>query len=520
MGSFISPQQFLQCLCPSIATPMLIVAIVTLAYLAWYHHPKYGKNPGPKLYPVLGCFPEIIWNMKTVHDWVTRMIEKSPNMTMRTSRPMSAEFWVTADPANVEHMLKTNFENYPKGRDVHEIMVDLLGSGIFNADGSMWKLQRQVANREFTTRSLRSFMAGSVTEELHGRLIPLLTKFCSTGVRIDLQDLFTRFTFDTICKLGFGVDPACLDPSLPTVKFARAFDAATSLTSERFFNYPFLWKTMRKLDVGPEKLLREAVVDIDAFAMYVIQSRRQQMQGRGLGVEKLDLLSRFMGLTPEDYPREVVAEGSSNKHHQIGRQVYSDVFLRDIVISFVLAGRDTSSSGLSWFFWLLSRNPHVEDSIYQELLTVLRSRGQPPPTLGAKQPTSLGFEELKQLHYLHAAITESMRLYPPVPIDIKQAAGADVWPDGTRIIPNAKVAYSAYAMGRMPSIWGDDCLEFRPQRWLSNGVFVPDSSYKFAAFHVSAFFLPRFLANRDESGHWSRQTFEAHVHAHCLSNTG
>lgn len=499
MGNIIIPQQFLQWLSPSVSTSMLIVA-VTLAYLAWYHHPKYGKNPGPKLYPVLGCFPEVICNMETIHDWVTRMIEKSPNMTMRMSRPMSKRFWITADPVNVEYMLKTNFENYPKGRDVHEIMVDLLGSGIFNADGSMWKLQRQVANREFTTRSLRSFMAGCVMEELHGRLIPLLTKFCSTGVSIDLQDLFTRFTFDTICKLGFGVDPACLAPSLPAVKFAHAFDAATSLTSERFFNYSLLWKAMRKLDIGSEKLLREAVADVDEFAMYVIQTRRKQMQGRGLidsgdqGVEKLDLLSRFMGLAPEGYPREVevdfVAEGSSNEQQQFGRQVYSDVFLRDIVISFVLAGRDTSSSGLSWFFWLLSRNPHVEDAIYQELLTILQSRGQQQqPNLSPKQPTNLSFEELKQLHYLHAAITESMRLYPPVPMDIKQAAGDDVWPDGTRITQNVKVAYSAYAMGRMPSIWGDDCLEFRPQRWLSDGVFVPDSSYRFAVFHVSASFL-------------------------------
>lgn len=241
------------------------------------------------------------------------------------------------------------------------------------------------------------------------------------------------------------------------------------------------------------------------------------MQGRGSidsgnqGVEKLDLLSRFMGLAPEDYPREAevefVAEGSSNEQQQFGRQVYSDVFLRDIVISFVLAGRDTSSSGLSWFFWLLSRNPRVEDAIYQELLTILQSRGQEQqqqPNLSPKQPTSLSFEELKQLHYLHAAITESMRLYPPVPMDIKEAAGDDVWPDGTRITPNVKVAYSAYAMGRMPSIWGDDCLEFRPERWLSDGVFVPESSYKFAVFHVSASFLHRFLSNHDESGYRSR----------------
>jgi hypothetical protein len=143
---------------------------------------------------------------------------------------------------------------------------------------------------------------------------------------VDLQDILSRFTFDTICKLGFGVDPECLDPRslfLPnanTNKFAAAFDTATSLTRNRFISF-WLWKILRALDLGPEKRLREAVAHINEFAMFIIKTRRKQLLAQaaaaavddgddqkpgnkldagGASGEHLDLLSRFMGLATLD----------------------------------------------------------------------------------------------------------------------------------------------------------------------------------------------------------------------------
>jgi len=124
---------------------------------------------------------------------------------------------MTANPETVEYILKTNFENYPKGIIMRRNFCDLLGEGIFNANGDEWKVQRKVASHEFTSKSLRNFMHGTIQAELNHRLVPLLQKICNEGASIDLQDLFMRFAFDSICKLGFGVDPACLEFSLPNV---------------------------------------------------------------------------------------------------------------------------------------------------------------------------------------------------------------------------------------------------------------------------------------------------------------
>ncbi|KAI5002041.1 hypothetical protein ZWY2020_026691 [Hordeum vulgare] len=90
------------------------------------------------------------------------------------------------------------------------------------------------------------------------------------------------------------------------------------------------------------------------------------------------------------------------------------------------------------------------------------------------------------MHYLHAALTEAMRLYPPVPINTRVAAAADVLPDGTTVRAGWFADYSAYAMGRMPRLWGDNCREFRPERWLNGdrGEFVAVEAARYPVFHA------------------------------------
>ncbi|CAM6028187.1 unnamed protein product [Sphagnum balticum] len=473
------------------------VVVITLVYI-WWHHPLYGKNKGPKVYPIIGNTMQVLWQRDIVLDYMTDYIKDQSTMTIRTMFLGGISMYMTANPENVEYILKTNFENYQKGFLMTRNLSNLLGDGIFVANGEKWKLQRKVASHEFTSNSLRNFMHGTVQAELNDRLIPLLAKICSVGASIDLQDLFMRFAFDSICKLGFGVDPACLDFSLPNVKFAQAFDMATSISAARILNFPFILKLKQALHVGSERKLHEAMCQIDDFAMSVIHTRRKQLvdiaSGRtnseNLEDQNMDLLSRFMGLPVQEKDSRTVEHEDEN--HKQG--AFSDGFLRDIVINFILAGRDTTSAGLSWFFWLLSCNRHVEGTIRAEIAKIVKFRVHVDSKEGGDNPsTSFTYEELKQMHYLHAAVTESLRLYPPVPLDGKMALEDDVLPDGTHIPKMTGVVYHPYAMGRMEKLWGADCLEFKPERWLKDGVFVPESPYKFAVFQAG----PRVCLGKD-----------------------
>ncbi|KAJ6346300.1 hypothetical protein OIU78_008851 [Salix suchowensis] len=153
--------------------------------------------------------------------------------------------------------------------------------------------------------------------------------------------------------------------------------------------------------------------------------------------------------------------------------ITDEKYLRDIVISFLLAGRDTVASGLTSFFWLLSQRPEVESAIRAETEKVMGSNQDLP-----------SFQEMREMHCLNAAVHESLRLYPPVQFDSKFSQDDDILPDGTFVPKGTRATYHQYAMGRMEQIWGPDCLEFKPERWLKNGVFVPANPFKYTVFHA------------------------------------
>lgn len=106
------------------------------------------------------------------------------------------------------------------------------------------------------------------------------------------------------------------------------------------------------------------------------------------------------------------------------------------------------------------------------------------------------YEKLGQLHDLQAALSETLRLYPAVPLDSKEAAADDVLPDGTAVKKGTVTGYVPYAMGRMSFLWGDDAEEFRPERWMTeDGRFQAQPLFKFTAFQAG----PRTCLGKDSA---------------------
>ncbi|KAJ1254758.1 hypothetical protein BS78_K329200 [Paspalum vaginatum] len=449
--------------------------------------------PGLEPYPLIGHLPQLMANRQRLLDWMTDALALQPSCTLVLHRPGGARAAVTANPANVEHILRARFDNYPKGPRVVSLMHDFLGRGIFNVDGAAWRAQRKVASHEFNARSLRAFAARSVRAELRGRLLPLLRRAAASGAVLDLQDALERFAFDNICRVAFGYDPrqlsedddgADVNSAEDGGRFADAFGDAAVLSVERFrYAVPWFWKVKRALGVGSERRLRESVAVVHDFADRIIQSRREEMSASGGFEEKHDLLSRFMACQDDKgHDDDVVVSDSEPKEGPAP----DSSFLRDVVISFLLAGRETTSSALAWFFWLVSSRPDVQRRIRAEIAAV---RARRPPDLGSD--FEFDVDELREMHYVHAAITESMRLYPPVAVNSLHVNADDVLPDGTAVRAGWSVGYNLYAMGRMESVWGPDAREFRPERWLDDPgdgggafQFQPASPFRFASFHA------------------------------------
>lgn len=92
----------------------------------------------------------------------------------------------------------------------------------------------------------------------------------------------------------------------------------------------------------------------------------------------------------------------------------TDKYLRDIILNFLIAGKDTSANTLTWFFYLVCKHPLVQERILQE---VREATGAHVDSISPEEFAELITEEaLNKMQYLHAAITETLRLYPAVPL--------------------------------------------------------------------------------------------------------
>ncbi|CAN4109018.1 unnamed protein product [Withania somnifera] len=431
----------------SFATLIIFTLLISI-FLYYYLLILNTRKPGFKIYPLVGALPEFLLNRHRFLQWSTHVLSTCPNNTAVFYRPGNVHGVITANPLNVEYMLKTNFENFPKGYRFYTRLEDFLGDGIFNVDGETWRIQRKSASYEFSTRSLRNFVMETAQVEIHTRLIPILQEAAKRNRIIDIQDILERFAFDNIIKLAFNVDPNCLGGA--ESEFMQGFEIATTLSSGRFmYAIPWLYRLQKSIKIVHE------------FADKIISSRMEERAEK----KDEDLLSRFMGDT----------------NH------FSAKFLRDIVISFILAGRDTTSSALTWFFWILSSRKDIEQKILEELAQIRQRNGK-------KRGEAYNFDELREMQYLHAAISEAMRLYPPVPIDTRSCLNDDILPDGTFIGKDWFFSYQTYSMGRMENIWGTDCREYIPERWLDeNGVYKQESPFKFPVFHAG----PRMCLGKD-----------------------
>jgi cytochrome P450 len=87
--------------------------------------------------------------------------------------------------------------------------------------------------------------------------------------------------------------------------------------------------------------------------------------------------------------------------------------------------------------------------------------------------------------YLQAALSETLRLCPAVPSDVKYAIADDTFPSGATLKAGWRVAYHPFAQGHDPKVWGSDALDFKPERWIDDaGHFIQHSPYKFPSFQV------------------------------------
>ena len=373
--------------------------------------------------------------------------------TLAMKFPFTSWWVVTTRPENVEHILSINFSNYPKGPWWQSKLVDLLGNGIFNADGQEWHQQRKTASRMFTANLFKEHIW--VVVRRNARKLRDLLESTKPGQEVDIFNLMNRFTLDTIGEIGFGKCVGSLeDPSSP---FLQSFDKAQQIAFQRFV-VP-VWRPLRWLGIGQERETQKHFQLLDEYSRSVAQDLRKGLSrdsGRaGIAWEDIETRKSFIGLFLQDAQKR-------------GEDL-SDDYLRDLVLNFLIAGRDTTAQALSWAIYLLCMNPECEAKARREIRDVCGVRGP-------------AYDDMNHLRYVQAVLSEALRLFPSVPLDAKYTLSDDILPDGTVVPQGTTVFYNLYAMGRDHAIWGKDAEVFRPERWLE--MESPPSNYAYPVFNA------------------------------------
>ncbi|VFQ58678.1 unnamed protein product [Cuscuta campestris] len=412
--------------------------------------------------------PALLRNIDHIHDYVTDLlVHNGGTFEFRGPWVANMHMLVTCDPANINHILCKNFKNYPKGPHFQRIF-DILGEGMINADSELWELHRKTTMPLMSHPRFRSLLERTVYEKLERGLLPLLDKHVELGTPFGLKQVFQTLSFDIGSMQLLDKDPGSLGLINEGHPVLESIRGAVNAVLYRHVLPEWGWKMQKWVfGVDREKRLSEAWEGLDQFLNPIIMERKQQ-------IEQND----------EDESNFSMLVSHINAHK--GKSVK---FLRDTFVTLIIAASDTTASTLTWLFWLLAKNHSVEEKILQEILQQIN-----PPSDDEGKKVIITSEDCQKLVYLHAAVCESLRLFPSAPLNHKVPVARDTLPSGHVVEPNTKIIIPFYSTGRMASVWGSDCSEFKPERWISPaGGIKHQPSFKFPAFNAG----PRTCIGRE-----------------------
>ncbi|CAN1168939.1 Alkane hydroxylase MAH1 [Linum perenne] len=330
---------------PELAIVVVLVLPVFMAYVVRKRNSSIMPN-----WPLIGMAPSLHWHVSRdlLHHLFTQFLKQNGGSFMFIGPIFTNQhFFFTSDPMNVQHIFSRNFLNYPKGKALKEIL-EPLGDGITAVDGDFWKAQREMVHTIINNSKFEQLVLRTLHRKLDIGLFPILDKNNTSNQQLDLQDLMKRLSFDTISSIVLGFDPKSLSLELPHLDYAEAFDAMEEAILYRHCVPRSVWKFQKWLRIGEEAKMAKAYECFMGFLEERIK-------------EKIDDADDGDG---DDVLTQILLESE-----RIGRPDFD--FLRDITLNFLVAGRDTIASAMSWFFWLVAINPAVEKNILEEMDRVL-----------------------------------------------------------------------------------------------------------------------------------------------------
>jgi cytochrome P450 len=337
------------------------------------------------------------------------------------------ECFLIVQPEDVHHVLVRNQRNYIKGMGYDGFRL-LVGNGLVTSEGETWRRQRRLMQPSFTPRSIGQFyqMMVEITESLVARWQILAEN--KTTIRVD--DEMSQLTMSVIGQAMFGIDLGSESLSGQLERVRTAFQEAFFYIPERSLGLSL----PLALPLPSHQRFKRNLAILDEFVTERIAEGRRALAAGD--AESQTLLSLLLQARDEE-----------------SGETMSSAQLRDEVITLFFAGFETTARSLTWGWYQLTRNPHVQQQLEAEVDRVLSKR---PPTV----------EDLHELTYTRMVVDEVLRVYTPTALLARQNVDEDEI-GGYTIPAGSLVVMMPYCTHRDPTIWPDpevfDPERFRPE---------------------------------------------------------
>jgi cytochrome P450 len=322
---------------------------------------------------------------------------------------------VTTNPVVIQHVLKTNSENYYKSEIQKKRMGHFLGKGLLTTEGEPWRTQRRLIQTGFERKQLEvlsSIMQDSLSDSLQD-----FDRQARIGP-VDIYPLMMKITFAMVGRSLFGARLKEEDISLVSLAISTVQEFMVRQTIQPYLNP---W-----------------------FAVSGELRRHWEMRSRAFGV-----LDEYLQRRRKEAPGHDLLQILMDARYNDGQGMPDDLILSESM-QLLVAGHETSSNALSWLLYLLSSRPDCVDRIRQEFDSVL---GEKP----------LSFSDVPKFEFTTRVILEALRLYPPFWM-VDRMALADDRAGDVAIPRGSTVVVFIHGVHHAPQYW-ENPETFDPERF-------------------------------------------------------
>lgn len=338
------------------------------------------------------------------------------------------------DPALVRKVLIKTSEDFPKSELVADSLHALLGQSIFATNGAQWRKQRDIINPAFKGCPHQAFSCMQSAGQ------DAITRIGAQTGLVEMEFVTSFLAADIIFRTLFS-------KRLSEGQATQVFDAFRAYQkTQPLWNIPALLRLPKWVPRFRSKVMKTHAAGIRALLSELVAERRGEINA---------------GTAPNDLATSLM----TTVDPQTGRG-FSEAEMVDQVAIFFLAGHETTASALSWAFYLLAMDQDVQARVAAEAKIL-----STPPIP----------EDLSKLRFTKDVFHEVLRLYPPVPMFVRDAAKATVF-RGRRVAKKSMILISPWHLQRHERLW-EHPDKFDPDRWQTdNGkarkkdAFIPFSA--------------------------------------------